>query len=45
MKISGGSDRTYFAEIIADIRRYGARLEYKGGMSYEAASKAKISIV
>lgn len=45
MKISGGDERTYFAEIIDDIRRFGAKLEYKGGMSYEATSKAKISII
>lgn len=45
MKISGGDERTYFAEIIDDIRRFSAKLEYKGGMSYEATSKAKISII
>ena len=45
MKISGGQQRKYFADIIDDIRRYGAKLEYKGGMSYEVTSKAKISIL
>ena len=45
MKISKGKKRKYFAEIIDDMRRFGAKLEYKGEISYEATGKTKISII
>ena len=38
MHISGGDKRKYFHDIINDVRRYGAIIQYKGGYDYEFRS-------
>lgn len=43
MNINGGNKRTFFKEIIEDIRRFGKKIEYQGGLNY-ASSKNKIEI-
>ncbi len=44
MKINDGNKRTYFREIIDDIRRFGKMIEFNGGLYY-GSSKSKIKIV
>ena len=47
MNINGGDKRTFFREIIDDIRRFGKMIEYngvKGGINY-GSSKPKIKII
>lgn len=45
MKTNDGNTRKYFKNIIYDIRKFGGNIQYKGGLSYEFASKSKIEIV
>ncbi len=45
MKVSNGNKRRYFAEIIEDIKRFGAFIQYEGVMRYESTSKDQIKIV
>ncbi len=44
MNINGGNKRTFFKEIIDDIKRFGKIIEYKGGLNY-GTSKTKIEII
>lgn len=47
MNVNGGDKRTYFREIIDDIRRFGKMIEYngvKGGLNY-GSNKPKIKII
>lgn len=43
MRINGGSKRTYFREIIDDIRRFGKMIEYNGGLEY-GSNKSQIKL-
>lgn len=43
MRINGGNKRTYFKEIIDDIRRFGKMIEYNGGLEY-GSNKSQIKI-
>ena len=43
MKINGGNKRTYFREIIDDIRRFGKMIEYNGGLEY-GSNKSQIKL-
>lgn len=45
MKVSTGGKRRYFADIIADIRRFGQVIEYKGGINYASADRPKIELI
>lgn len=44
MQVTGGEKRTFFNEIIMDIRRYGRLIEYDRGVRYENTNKPKIEI-
>lgn len=46
MKVSGGSKRKYFDDIIEDIRRYGKLVRYNPGevMNYEGTSKSSLKL-
>ena len=44
MKISNGSKRRYFKEIIDDIKRFGQVIIFDGGINYESSDKPKIKI-
>ena len=43
MRINGGNKRTYFREIIDDIRRFGKMIEYNGGLEY-GSNKSQIKL-
>lgn len=45
MKIPDGRKRRYFAEIIDDIRRYGAIIQFDGGIDYESAGQSKTELI
>lgn len=45
MQVVNGNKRRYFNDIIDDIRRFGAIIQYEGGVQYEPASKLKIKII
>ena len=44
MQVTGGAKRTFFNDIIMDIRRYGRLIEYDRGVRYEDSNKPKIKI-
>ena len=44
MKVGDGDKRRYFKDIIDDIQRFGYKIQYEGGLSYESTSKSKIEI-
>lgn len=44
MQIAGGQKRTFFNEIIMDIRRFGKLIEYDRGIKNEDSNKPKIKI-
>ncbi len=43
MRINDGNKRTYFREIIDDIRRFGKMIEYNGGLEY-GSNKSQIKL-
>ena len=45
MKVSSGSKRKFFANIIDDIKRFGQSITFDGGIDYESTSKPKIKII
>ena len=44
MQVAGGQKRTFFNEIIMDIRRFGKLVEYDRGLKNEDSNKPKIKI-
>ena len=44
MKVSNGTNRRYFADIISDIGRFGRKIMYEGGIKYEYSSTSKIKL-
>ena len=44
MKVGDGDKKRYFKDIIDDIQRFGYKIQYEGGLSYESTSKSKIEI-